>query len=80
MQKDVLHHNFWIKTLKDDDLVPRSIILRSRNPIVPLILPYDLNLLRSWPLQSLILGHISGINGKNITKFQHRVTWVEAFK
>ena len=47
MQKDIFDHNFLTKALKMTIGVSRSIFLRSRNPILPFISPYDLDLSRS---------------------------------
>ena len=44
MQKDVFEHNFLTKALKMTILVSRSMFLRSRNPMVPFIWTYDLDL------------------------------------
>ena len=44
-------------------LVSRTMFLRSRNPMVPFILPYDLDLSRSGPLENHISGYISVPNG-----------------
>ena len=68
MQKDVFDHNFWTKALRMTILVSRSMFSRSKNLMVPFVLAYDLDLLRSWPLQNHILGHNSVINGQNVAK------------
>ena len=43
MQKDVFDHNFWTKALRMI-LVSIDLFFRSRNPMVPFILPYDRDL------------------------------------
>ena len=47
MQKDVFDHNVLNKVLRMTILVSRSMFLRSRNSMVPFILPYDPDLSRS---------------------------------
>ena len=44
MQKDVFDYNFSTKGLRMMILVSRTRFLRSRNPMMPFILPYDLDL------------------------------------
>ena len=44
-------------------LVSRSVFLRSRNPMVPFVLTYDLDLSRSLPLQNHIFVYIAIPNG-----------------
>ena len=47
MQKDVFDHTFQTKALKITIFVAGSMFLRSRNLMVPFILPYGLDLSRS---------------------------------
>ena len=42
MQKDVFDHNFRTKALGMMILASRYMFLRSRNPMVPFVLTYDL--------------------------------------
>ena len=69
IQKDVFDHNFRSKALRMMILASRYMFSRSRNLMVPLVLTYDLDLSRSWPLWNHILGHISVINEQNVAKF-----------
>ena len=69
MQKDVFDHNFWTKALMTMILASRSMFFRSVNLMVSFLLTYDLDLLRSWPLQNHILDHISGTIGQNLTNY-----------
>ena len=69
MQKDVFDHNFRTKALRMTILVSRSMFLRSNNLKLQFILPYDLDLLRLWPLWNHILGHIAITNWQNMAKF-----------
>ena len=70
MQKDVFDHNFQTKALRMTILASGCMFLRSRNPMVPFVFTYDLDLdlSRSWPLRNHILGHISIINVQNVAK------------
>ena len=61
-QKDVFDHNFPNKALRMMILASRYTLSRSRNLMVPFVLTYDLDLVRSWSLRNHVLGHISVIN------------------
>ena len=62
LQKDVFDRNFWNKALTMTILVSWSMFLKSRNQMVPFILPYNLDLSTSQPLQNHIFGCISSLN------------------
>ena len=74
LQKDIFSHNFSTKALRLTILMFISMFLRSRNPMMPFMLPYDFDLSRSSPMWNHILGHISGINITNI------ITWFTVIK
>ena len=79
-QKDLFDHNFLTKALRMTILASRYMFSRSRNLIVLFALTYDLDFLRSSPLQNHVLGHISVIKVQNVAKFQHKIAWVRAFQ
>ena len=62
LQKDVFDHNFWTKTLRMTILVSRS-VSQVKESDGAIYCAYDLDLVRSWPLQNHISGYISVSNG-----------------
>ena len=62
VQKDVFAHNFWTKALRMTILASRSMSLRSRHPVVPFVLTYDLDQghdlpeIIFWAISPLVLG------------------------
>ena len=69
LQKDIFDHEVLTKALRMTISVSGSKFRRSRNPMVSFIFTYDLDLSRSWPLQNVILGHISVTNVQNDVNF-----------
>ena len=63
LQKVVFCHNFWTEALRKTILVSKSMLLRSRNLMMPFVF-----YLLPWPLWINILGQISITNGQNIGK------------
>ena len=80
MQKDVFNHNFRTKVLKITILESRSMFLRSRNLMVPFILPmtlplqgHDLCEITFWATSQLLMGN-------TWPNFRNRVALVRAYK